>query len=114
MTVPYFKHFQLLFLLAIPLAKVAASQHDFVVDAVPSLIRGGSMEEELDAHGRQLSSSLSWSWTNLLCKLFDLVVIFGPLEYDGILIPHRVIHFLTPRHVMHSLHSSSRCVPCER
>ena len=51
----------------------AQQEHEFVMDMTPSMIRGGSNNvgqqmEEFDAHGRQLFSSGSWSWSNLLCK----------------------------------------------
>ena len=50
----------------------AQQEHEFSMDATPSMIRGGNMGmEEFDAHGRQLFSSGSWSWSNLLCKLLE-------------------------------------------
>jgi hypothetical protein len=65
---------RLFFLLAIPLVNDAA-QHDYVAEVVEvvqdtqSMIRGGSMSDERDQHGRKLST-INWSWTNLLCKPF--------------------------------------------
>ncbi len=50
----------------------AQQEHEFSMDATPSMIRGGNMGmEEFDAHGRQLFSSGSWSWSNLLCKSLE-------------------------------------------
>jgi hypothetical protein len=48
---------------------VFAHEYDFSIDFSQSLIRRGHSDvEEFDAHGRQLYSSGSWSWANLLCK----------------------------------------------
>jgi hypothetical protein len=63
---------RLFFLLAIPLVNDAA-QHNYaaeeveVVQNTQSMIRGGSLSDERDQHGRKLST-INWSWTNLLCK----------------------------------------------
>jgi hypothetical protein len=46
----------------------AQQEHEFTMDFT-SMIRGGNVDmEEYDSHGRQLFTSGSWSWTNLLCK----------------------------------------------
>ena len=48
----------------------AQQEHEFDM-STPSMIRGGSGNvvgmEEWDAHGRQLYTTGSWSWSNLLC-----------------------------------------------
>lgn len=51
----------------------AQQEHEFVMDMTqPSMIRGGNVGmEEYDAHGRQLFSTGSWSWSNLLCMYFQ-------------------------------------------
>lgn len=66
---------RLLFLLAIPVANIAALEPNVIyeiIEGTPSMIRGGSFGEEHDAHGRELLS-FSWSWTNLLCKSLNFV-----------------------------------------
>jgi hypothetical protein len=47
----------------------AQDEHEFSMDVTPSMIRGGANVgmEEYDAHGRQLFSTGSWSWSNMLC-----------------------------------------------
>lgn len=48
----------------------AQQEHEFSMEVTPSMIRGGNVGmEEFDTHGRQLFSTGSWSWSNLLCKL---------------------------------------------
>ena len=47
----------------------AQQEHEFSIDMTQSMIRGGNVGmEEFDNHGRQLFSTGSWSWSNLLCK----------------------------------------------
>jgi hypothetical protein len=67
---PTVKFLQLALLLASPLTKVVAFEDaEFVVDASVSMIRGGSVGmDDYSHHGRELSFTGSWSWTNLLCK----------------------------------------------
>jgi hypothetical protein len=76
---PTVKFLQLALLLASPLTKVVAFEDaEFVVDASPSMIRGGSVGMVENSHqGRELSFTGSWSWTNLLCKSNDTCVLLA-------------------------------------
>ena len=60
-------------------------QNEFSMDMTQSMIRGGNVGmEEFDNHGRQLFSTGSWSWSNLLCKywkaLFHLQCIVDTFD----------------------------------
>ena len=61
------KFIQVFLYVTAPFATVALSTEN---DATTSFIRSGNNEIELDSHGRQLSMTGSWSWANLLCKLY--------------------------------------------
>jgi hypothetical protein len=83
---PSFKFIQLALLFSAPLSKVVAfDEAEFVVDASPSMIRGGNVGmDEYSHHGRELSFAGSWSWTNLLCKFKEIntsVCLFHQKSY---------------------------------